>query len=96
MATHPRRSLGVVTINQAQREILSEEMDRLFAREPRAEAYRKRWDETLEPFFVKNLENVQGDERDVIFISTVYGPNSAVAGWRSASARSIRYQGTGG
>ena len=26
-----------------------------------------------EPFFVKNLENVQGDERDVIFISVGYG-----------------------
>lgn len=30
----------------------------------------------LERFFVKNLENVQGDERDVIFISTVYGPTT--------------------
>jgi hypothetical protein len=29
-----------------------------------------------EPFFVKNLENVQGDERDVIFISTTYGKNA--------------------
>src|SRR5690606_32854325 len=28
----------------------------------------------LEEFFIKNLENVQGDERDVIFIGTVYGP----------------------
>jgi very-short-patch-repair endonuclease len=28
----------------------------------------------LESFFIKNLENVQGDERDVIFIGTVYGP----------------------
>ena len=27
-----------------------------------------------EPLFIKNLENVQGDERDVIFIGTVYGP----------------------
>ena len=26
-----------------------------------------------EPFFVKNLENVQGDERDVIFVSVGYG-----------------------
>ena len=26
-----------------------------------------------EPFFIKNLENVQGDERDVIFISVGYG-----------------------
>src|SRR5690606_10177562 len=29
----------------------------------------------LEKFFIKNLENVQGDERDVIFIGTVYGPD---------------------
>jgi len=36
----------------------------------------ERWENTLEPFFVKNLENVQGDERDVIFISTVYGPDA--------------------
>src|SRR5207247_7201750 len=28
-----------------------------------------------EPFFVKNLENVQGDERDVIFLSVGYGPD---------------------
>ena len=26
----------------------------------------------MEPFVVKNLENVQGDERDVIFISTIW------------------------
>lgn len=30
----------------------------------------------LEEFFIKNLENVQGDERDVIFIGTVYGPET--------------------
>ena len=41
-----------------------------------AAKYREKWDGTLEPFFVKNLENVQGDERDVIFISTVYGPDA--------------------
>jgi len=33
-------------------------------------------DNGLYEFFVKNLENVQGDERDVIFISTVYGPHN--------------------
>lgn len=77
MAKYPRRSLGIATINQAQREVLSEEMDRLFARDLRAESYRKQWEDTLEPFFVKNLENVQGDDRDVIFISTVYGPEQA-------------------
>src|SRR5205823_7452098 len=30
-----------------------------------------------EPFFVKNLENVQGDERDVVFLSVAYGPSEA-------------------
>jgi very-short-patch-repair endonuclease len=32
--------------------------------------------EKREPFFVKNLENVQGDERDVIFVSCTYGPDA--------------------
>ena len=32
-------------------------------------------DDQEEPFFVKNLENVQGDERDFIFLSIGYGPN---------------------
>ncbi len=75
MKTYPNRSLGVVTVNQTQREFLVEEMDRVFARDRFAESYREKWQQTIEPFFVKNLENVQGDERDVIFISTVYGPN---------------------
>jgi very-short-patch-repair endonuclease len=75
MNTYPNRSLGIVTINQTQRELLVQEMDRVFARDRRAESYREKWEKTLEPFFVKNLENVQGDERDAIFISTVYGPN---------------------
>ena len=29
----------------------------------------------LHEFFIKNLENVQGDERDTIVISTLYGPH---------------------
>jgi superfamily I DNA and/or RNA helicase len=58
MANYPTRSLGIVTVNQAQREVLAEEMDRLFAHNDHAEGYRKRWEGTLEPFFVKNLEYV--------------------------------------
>jgi very-short-patch-repair endonuclease len=70
----PNLSLGIVTLNQKQQELLLDEMDRLFALHPELEQYRVARENTLEPFFVKNLENVQGDERDVIFISTVYGP----------------------
>ena len=43
--------------------------------DPHAEAFVSDWRGKSEPLFVKNLENVQGDERDVIFISTTYGPN---------------------
>ncbi|MGA1285537.1 MAG: AAA domain-containing protein, partial [Prochlorothrix sp.] len=71
---YPHLSLGVVTLNQKQQELLIDELDSLFARNPALEEYRTQKEATLEPFFVKNLENVQGDERDVIFISTVYGP----------------------
>src|SRR6185312_5177291 len=77
MRDHPDRSLGLVTLNHAQRKLLLIEIDRLVARDRRAQEYKERWDSTLEPFFVKNLENVQGDERDVIFISTVYGPDAS-------------------
>jgi len=44
---------------------------------PRSEVwnnYVARWEKQGLPFFVKNLENVQGDERDVIFVSTTFGP----------------------
>ena len=76
MREHPDRSLGLVALNQPQREVLLGEIDRLIARDRRAQEYKEKWESTLEPFFVKNLENVQGDERDVIFISTVYGPDA--------------------
>ena len=75
MAKNPDKSLGIVALNQPQRDLILAEMDRLFIRDTVAERYRARWQGTLEPFFVKNLENVQGDERDAIFISTVYGPD---------------------
>lgn len=73
MAAEPDKSLGIVTLNQTQRDVLLEELERVVPRERSAQQYIERWEDTLEPFFVKNLENVQGDERDVIFISTVYG-----------------------
>lgn len=76
MRTRPDRSLGIATMNQVQRELIAQEMDRLVGTYAEVEAYQKRWGDTLERFFVKNLENVQGDERDVIFVSTVFGPSS--------------------
>lgn len=77
MRQFPKRSLGIVTMNKPQQELIQKMMDDLFATDVEAEVYRLRWDSTLEKVFVKNLENVQGDERDVIFISTVYGKDAA-------------------
>jgi len=77
MNERPNESLGIVAINQPQRELIKSELDRAVAEDTNAAEYVQRWEEHLgglEYFFVKNLENVQGDERDVIFISTVYGP----------------------
>jgi len=76
MREHPDRSLGLVTLNQKQRDLLLEEWNRELAKDPTATKYVEKWAEEndgLERFFIKNLENVQGDERDVIFIGTVYG-----------------------
>ena len=78
MSHNPGRSLGVVTLNQKQRDLIIDELEYALQNAPWASKYIDDWKERkdgLESFFVKNLENVQGDERDVIFIGTVYGPS---------------------
>jgi very-short-patch-repair endonuclease len=73
MQSRPDESLGVVTLNITQRDLIDELLEqRLRTFEP-GELYRARWETEGWPFFVKNLENVQGDERDVIYISTTFG-----------------------
>jgi hypothetical protein len=77
MRSNPNRSLGIVTLNQKQRDLISEEFDYALNGDAAAQRYVDHWrdhKDGLEQFFIKNLENVQGDERDVIFIGTVYGP----------------------
>lgn len=71
---HPTLSLGIVTFSFAQRNLITELLEQA-----------RRGDATLDTFmregqsedlFVKNIENVQGDERDVILVSVGYGPAS--------------------
>jgi very-short-patch-repair endonuclease len=66
-------SLGVVAINLQQRELIREEFNRLRADDPLVDVYLDKVLGKGEEFFVKNLENVQGDERDFIFVSMTYG-----------------------
>ncbi len=79
MRTDSGRSLGIVTLNQAQQALISEEFEYALSTDNHAATYVEKWKahrDGLEYFFIKNLENVQGDERDVIFIGTVYGPET--------------------
>jgi very-short-patch-repair endonuclease len=70
----PDLSLGVVAFSVAQRDAIELQLEALRRADPRGEDFfGELGEERPEPFFVKNLENVQGDERDVIFISVGYG-----------------------
>ncbi len=85
-------SLGVVALSKHQQEAIVDKLEELRRSHTEAEWF---FDSARpEPFFVKNLENVQGDERDVIFISIGYGkdpqgyfhmnfgPINSEGGWR--------------
>ncbi|MCY3953405.1 MAG: AAA domain-containing protein [bacterium] len=70
---HPNPSIGVVTLSQPQQVAIE---DRIFERrEAEPELNDLQYDDRLAGFFVKNLENVQGDERDIMILSVGYGPD---------------------
>jgi len=74
----PRRSYGIVTFSQAQQALIQNLLDEERGKFPEIEHHFSD-DPPVEgePVFVKNLENVQGDERDVIFFSICYGLDEA-------------------
>lgn len=67
----PRLSLGVITFNQRQQFQIMDELERVSQCYPELSGALN--GEGSEPLFIKNLENVQGDERDRIIISVAYG-----------------------
>jgi len=68
-----KESLGVVAFSNVQAELIADLVDKRIKKNPAlAELLTKNEDE---PFFVKNLESVQGDERDRIIFSICYGYN---------------------
>lgn len=77
MRHSPERSLGIVALNRPQADLIQLELDRLIHEHEDAALYKVKWSTGLEPLFVKNLENVQGDERDAIFVSTVFGEDES-------------------
>lgn len=70
--TNPDLSLGVVAFSKAQSDTLTEALDFARRHDPVLDTFLR--EGRSEDVFVKNIENVQGDERDVILISVGYGP----------------------
>jgi len=68
---HPEQSLMVVAFSAAQQRAIQDELDRVTPNDPALLEFLTR--HPTERLDVKNLENVQGDERDVVFISVGYG-----------------------
>ncbi|MCL2786456.1 MAG: DUF3320 domain-containing protein [Methanomassiliicoccaceae archaeon] len=67
----PERSLGIATFNINQQKAIAVEVEKMFKRHPDARANMMRHAD--EPFMIRNLESIQGDERDVMFVSIGYG-----------------------
>ena len=67
-----KKSIGVVTFSVVQQNLIDDLLDDEFSKNPKLEEWSKTSGEEI---FIKNLESVQGDERDVIIFSIGYGPD---------------------
>jgi very-short-patch-repair endonuclease len=76
----PEKTLGVVAFSEAQRDAISQAVEVKIDDHPELERFVYAEDR-LDGFFMKNLENVQGDERDVMIFSVGYGrdPNGMIS-----------------
>lgn len=68
-----KQSIGVVTFNMPQQELIEDMLQEEYRNNPQFDAWANDGQGAV---FVKNLENVQGDERDVILFSVAFGPDS--------------------
>ena len=71
-----RESLGLVAMSADQRSEIEAHWDSLLKDDSELRSAYESVNSDLEPFFIKNLENVQGDDRDIIMISMTYGPET--------------------
>jgi len=68
-----KQTAGVVTFNSEQQRLIEDLLDEERRKDPSIEPHFA--EDALEPVFVKNLESVQGDERDLMYFSITYGPD---------------------
>ena len=67
---NPEKSLGVIAFSEAQQDAIERELATLIRKQPKLETFFN--EDSPDSFFIKNLESVQGDERDVIYFSIGY------------------------
>ena len=72
LQNEPARSIGIVAFSKTQSDLIEDLLSEALAQHPDLEQQDL---DAEEPLFIKNLENVQGDERDVILFSVGYGPD---------------------
>ncbi|TWU46504.1 DUF4011 domain-containing protein [Rubripirellula reticaptiva] len=75
--SRPDESLGIGTFNKKQAEMISELLEKRCEKDAAAAIAVERLKQGEEELFIKNLENLQGDERDVIFVCYTYGKDPA-------------------
>jgi very-short-patch-repair endonuclease len=75
--TAPKDSLLVATLNKDQADLIDRLVEAAEKDDPELQAFRARHEGTRERLDVKNLESVQGDERDVILVSVTFGHDAA-------------------
>ena len=68
---HPERSVGIITFSINQQSVIENEVLKLRQMRPEFEEFFR--EDIDEPFFIRSLESVQGDERDTIIMSICYG-----------------------
>lgn len=68
-----KKSIGIVTFSIGQQAVIEKMLDKVRMEDPLVDEFFSQ--DLQEPIFVKNLENVQGDERDVMMLSVCYGPD---------------------
>lgn len=69
----PKKSLGVIAFSKSQEAAIRDSVLKLLDKHPECIDLLNEDSDELEKFFIKNLESVQGDERDVIILSVGYG-----------------------
>lgn len=85
------KSIGIITLNTEQQKLVNDLLDSARQQHPAIEPFFQQ--DLAEPVVVKNLETVQGDERDLIMLGIGFGPTEPGANTMSMSFGPLNREG---